>query len=78
MLFSGYFLGSYQSRLISLHSAGDTLFSAACGRFFEGNAEQMYHALVEVLQKLPGNTVSIELWSCFISIWSYWPSIRSY
>ncbi|XP_067938092.1 hydroxyacylglutathione hydrolase, mitochondrial-like isoform X2 [Watersipora subatra] len=35
---------------------GDTLFSAACGKFFEGTKEQMYHALVEVLQKLPGNT----------------------
>lgn len=37
---------------------GDTLFAGGCGRFFEGTKEQMYRALVEVLQKLPGNTVT--------------------
>jgi len=35
---------------------GDTLFLAGCGRFFEGNGAQMYHALVDVLSKLPANT----------------------
>jgi len=35
---------------------GDTLFIAGCGRFFEGTAEQMYKALVEVLGTLPHNT----------------------
>lgn len=37
---------------------GDTLFIAGCGRFFEGTAEQMYHALIEVLSKLPPDTVN--------------------
>ncbi|KAM7542605.1 hypothetical protein Aperf_G00000005594 [Anoplocephala perfoliata] len=35
---------------------GDTLFLGGCGRFFEGTAEQMYHALIEVLGHLPGST----------------------
>nr|CDS34423.1 hydroxyacylglutathione hydrolase [Hymenolepis microstoma] len=35
---------------------GDTLFLGGCGRFFEGTAEQMYHALIEILGKLPGST----------------------
>lgn len=35
---------------------GDTLFSAGCGRFFEGTAEEMYAALIEKLGKLPDNT----------------------
>ncbi len=34
---------------------GDTLFSAGCGRLFEGTAEQM-HASLERLAALPGNT----------------------
>ena len=38
--------------------AGDTLFQGGCGRFFEGTAEQMYKALVEILCKLPDETVS--------------------
>ena len=37
---------------------GDTLFSAGCGRFFEGNPNQMHKALIEILGKLPANTVS--------------------
>jgi len=36
---------------------GDTLFVAGCGRFFEGNAQQMYHALLEVIAKLPSDTL---------------------
>ncbi|XP_044734006.1 hydroxyacylglutathione hydrolase, mitochondrial isoform X2 [Chrysoperla carnea] len=35
---------------------GDTLFSAGCGRFFEGTAEQMFRNLIEVLGKLPDDT----------------------
>jgi len=35
---------------------GDTLFIAGCGRFFEGTAKQMHHALVEVIARLPDNT----------------------
>ena len=37
---------------------GDTLFLSACGKFFEGTQEQMYHALIEVLGNLPKTTVS--------------------
>lgn len=40
---------------------GDTLFIAGCGRFFEGTAEQMYKALIEVLGNLPDNTVGLKL-----------------
>uniref|UniRef100_A0A674PNE9 Hydroxyacylglutathione hydrolase, mitochondrial n=1 Tax=Takifugu rubripes TaxID=31033 RepID=A0A674PNE9_TAKRU len=35
---------------------GDTLFVAGCGKFFEGTAEQMYKALVEILGRLPPET----------------------
>ncbi|GIX84215.1 hydroxyacylglutathione hydrolase, mitochondrial [Caerostris darwini] len=35
---------------------GDTLFSAGCGKFFEGTAEQMYEALVKILGNLPDST----------------------
>jgi hydroxyacylglutathione hydrolase len=35
---------------------GDTLFVAGCGRFFEGNATQMHHALLNVLGQLPEET----------------------
>ncbi|XP_064613620.1 hydroxyacylglutathione hydrolase, mitochondrial-like isoform X2 [Liolophura sinensis] len=35
---------------------GDTLFVAGCGKFFEGSPNDMYHALVEKLSKLPGDT----------------------
>lgn len=34
---------------------GDTLFSAGCGRLFEGTPAQMYHSL-EQLRQLPGDT----------------------
>jgi len=36
---------------------GDTLFIAGCGRFFEGSATDMYHALVDVLGTLPPSTL---------------------
>jgi len=35
---------------------GDTLFVAGCGRFFEGNAQQMHHALNTVIAALPDAT----------------------
>ncbi|XP_012673698.1 hydroxyacylglutathione hydrolase, mitochondrial-like [Clupea harengus] len=35
---------------------GDTLFVAGCGKFFEGTAEQMYKALIEILGQLPPET----------------------
>ncbi|XP_044272466.1 hydroxyacylglutathione hydrolase, mitochondrial [Tribolium madens] len=35
---------------------GDTLFVAGCGRFFEGTAEQMHTALIDILGNLPDNT----------------------
>jgi len=36
--------------------SGDTLFVAGCGRFFEGNAQDMYNALYTRLEKLPDET----------------------
>lgn len=35
---------------------GDMLFVGGCGRFFEGNAQQMHHALNEVIASLPDAT----------------------
>ncbi|KER18915.1 hypothetical protein T265_12101 [Opisthorchis viverrini] len=35
---------------------GDTLFLGGCGRFFEGTPEQMHHALLGSLGKLPPST----------------------
>ncbi|KAM8961876.1 hydroxyacylglutathione hydrolase, mitochondrial-like [Pelodytes ibericus] len=35
---------------------GDTLFVAGCGKFFEGTAEEMYKALIEILGRLPLET----------------------
>lgn len=42
-----------------LSLAGDTLFVAGCGKFFEGTAEQMYKALIEILGRLPPETVNM-------------------
>jgi hydroxyacylglutathione hydrolase len=36
--------------------SGDTLFAAGCGRFFEGTAEDMVHALYDVILALPDET----------------------
>lgn len=36
---------------------GDTLFISGCGRFFEGTAAEMNHALNTVLAKLPKETI---------------------
>lgn len=35
---------------------GDTLFIAGAGKFFEGNAEQMYNNLVKIIGSLPDHT----------------------
>ena len=45
--------------------SGDTLFLAGCGRFFEGTAEEMYKALIQILSILPDETVSI---SCYFTM----------
>lgn len=45
---------------LTLHGcplSGDTLFVAGCGKFFEGTADEMYRALIEVLGRLPPDTV---------------------
>ena len=36
---------------------GDTLFVSGCGRFFEGDAKDMHHALNVVLRELPPDTL---------------------
>ncbi|KAJ0334733.1 hydroxyacylglutathione hydrolase [Colletotrichum lupini] len=36
---------------------GDTLFISGCGKFFEGNAEEMHSALNKTLAALPDDTV---------------------
>ncbi|KAL9957554.1 hypothetical protein ACROYT_G039196 [Oculina patagonica] len=36
---------------------GDTLFRAGCGKFFEGRPPDMYKALIEILGKLPHDTL---------------------
>lgn len=45
--------------LLSIYTffLGDTLFLGGCGRFFEGNATQMYDALIKTLSQLPDSTV---------------------
>ncbi|XP_036594423.1 hydroxyacylglutathione hydrolase, mitochondrial isoform X1 [Trichosurus vulpecula] len=35
---------------------GDTLFVAGCGKFYEGTADEMYKALLEILGRLPPET----------------------
>lgn len=47
-------------RSLAYFHAGDTLFVAGCGKFFEGTAEQMYKALIEILGRLPPETVTIQ------------------
>jgi len=50
-----YIVKGGQHQPLALFS-GDTLFIAGCGKFFEGTAEQMRYALMEVAAKLPGDT----------------------
>merc|ERR1711991_73853 len=47
-----YFVDGAESAVFT----GDTLFLGGCGRFFEGTAEQMDHALNSVLGSLPDAT----------------------
>jgi len=47
--------GSKKSQPAALFT-GDTLFVGGCGRFFEGTASEMYHALLEVIASMPGDT----------------------
>jgi len=44
--------------IVLIQFTGDTLFLGGCGRFFEGNATQMYEALIKTLSQLPDSTVS--------------------
>lgn len=48
----------YAARFYS--NAGDTLFVAGCGKFFEGTAEQMHKALIDILGGLPPETVNLK------------------
>ena len=48
-------------RPVGYVQSGDTLFLAGCGRFFEGTPKEMYTALVEILSKLPSDTVRFEV-----------------
>ena len=48
-----YFMEDGDERVVF---TGDTLFIGGCGRFFEGNAEEMDRALNEVLGGLPEDT----------------------
>lgn len=48
-----YFMQEGHERVVF---TGDTLFIAGCGRFFEGNAAEMHHALNKVLASLPDDT----------------------
>eukprot|EP00002_Diphylleia_rotans_P019385 TRINITY_DN3750_c0_g3_i2.p1 TRINITY_DN3750_c0_g3~~TRINITY_DN3750_c0_g3_i2.p1 ORF type:complete len:257 (+),score=59.99 TRINITY_DN3750_c0_g3_i2:62-832(+) len=50
-----YFVSDAKTGENALFS-GDTLFLAGCGRFFEGNAQQMDYALNHVVRKLPLDT----------------------
>ncbi len=54
-----YFVKSLDDSISPVVFTGDTLFLSGCGRFFEGNAEQMYNNLINILSKLPENTVYI-------------------
>ncbi|KAI5619180.1 hydroxyacylglutathione hydrolase, mitochondrial, partial [Silurus asotus] len=51
-----YFVTSENSSEPPVVFTGDTLFVAGCGKFFEGTAEEMYKALVDVLGRLPPET----------------------
>lgn len=55
-LFLQVYLGFLQLFIKYFGYLGDTLFVAGCGRLFEGTAEQMHTALVDILGNLPDNT----------------------
>ncbi|XP_047504882.1 hydroxyacylglutathione hydrolase, mitochondrial isoform X1 [Pieris napi] len=51
-----YFVTSPEESSDSAVFTGDTLFLGGCGRFFEGTAEQMHKALIDILGNLPEQT----------------------
>ncbi|XP_053467753.1 hydroxyacylglutathione hydrolase, mitochondrial isoform X1 [Ictalurus furcatus] len=51
-----YFVTSENSSEPPAVFTGDTLFVAGCGKFFEGTADEMYKALVDILGRLPPET----------------------
>ena len=72
-LFFLLILGKLHIHPLSFYLSGDTLFVAGCGKFFEGRPPEMYKALIEILGKLPQDTVSIPLGTlrCMISAYTY-------
>lgn len=52
----GHTLGHICYLIDGVLFSGDTLFSAGCGRIFEGNAQQMFNSLRK-LTNLPENTI---------------------
>jgi len=50
-----YIVSGGEHQPLALFS-GDTLFIAGCGKFFEGTADQMRYALMEIAAQLPGDT----------------------
>ncbi|CCJ28538.1 unnamed protein product [Pneumocystis jirovecii] len=48
-----YFVEDKEERAVF---TGDTLFNGGCGKFFEGNAEEMHRNLNKILSSLPGDT----------------------
>lgn len=51
-----YFVAPPEEGEVKAVFTGDTLFLGGCGRFFEGNAQQMHNALITVLSNLPDAT----------------------
>ncbi|XP_011553615.3 hydroxyacylglutathione hydrolase, mitochondrial isoform X2 [Plutella xylostella] len=51
-----YFVTPPEEGEVKAVFTGDTLFLGGCGRFFEGNAQQMHNALITVLSNLPDAT----------------------
>eukprot|EP00667_Euglena_gracilis_P013616 EG_transcript_14054 len=52
-----YYIRAADPRAPPALFSGDTLFVGGCGRFFEGNAQQMYTALVTKMGPLPDETL---------------------
>jgi hydroxyacylglutathione hydrolase len=52
-----YYVTGSKDATVPCVFTGDTLFLAGCGRFFEGNAEQMHNNFKNILAKLPKETV---------------------
>ncbi|CAK1547348.1 unnamed protein product [Leptosia nina] len=51
-----YFVSTPEEGSDTAVFTGDTLFLGGCGRFFEGTAEQMHKALIDILGNLPEQT----------------------